>query len=162
MDVFEFAMKIELEGKAWYEKQAETTQNPRLRSILLEMAQDEQEHYELFKRMKDEGGFSGGTPSSDVLDKVKVFFEEMSIEEANAFPSAEVEAWKQLRDNEGNAEKFYREKAAEATDEKTRAALEQIADEEHKHFQLIENMISFLTEPQGWLENAEWRGMSAH
>ena len=162
MDVFEFAMKIELEGKAWYEKQAETTQNPRLRSILLEMAQDEQEHYELFKRMKDEGGFSGGTPSSDVLDKVKVFFEEMSIEEANAFPSAEVEAWKQLRDNEGNAEKFYREKAAEAKDEASRKALTLIADEERKHHHLIDNMIEFLTRPSTWLEDAEWRHIEAY
>lgn len=162
MDVFDFAMKIELEGKAAYEKQAKATQHPGLRKILEEMAQDEQCHYEVFKRMKEQNGPTGETPLSQVLDNVKVFFEKMTVEEATAFPSAEVEAWRRLRDNELDAEAFYREKAGEATDEKTRKALEQIADEEKKHHQLIENMIDFLTEPQGWLENAEWRGTSAH
>jgi rubrerythrin len=157
MDVFDFAMKIELEGKAWYEQQAERTTEPGLRRILLEMAEDEARHYEVFKGLKEGRGWPETTEETRVLDSASNFFEELAKKGAPKFPEDELSAWKELRETEAKAEAFYREKAAEATDEGARKALNLIADEERKHHDLIDNMIDFLTEPIAWLENAEWR-----
>jgi len=34
-----------------------------------------------------------------------------------------------------------------------------IADEEHTHWALIENVLQFLDRPKQWLENAEWNNL---
>jgi rubrerythrin len=157
MEVFDFAMKMELEGKAWYERRAQLTEHPGLRRILQEMAEDEGRHYETFKALKEGRGGTGSTEETQVLGSVKSFFEELVDKGAPQFPEHDLAAWKELRETEAKAEKFYREKADEATDEDSRQALELIADEERKHHLLIDNMIEFLTTPDAWLENAEWR-----
>ena len=66
MDVFEFAMKMELDGKEWYEKAAAQTTDGALKNILLEMAADEQKHYEVFKAYRD-GSAVENLPTSNVL-----------------------------------------------------------------------------------------------
>jgi rubrerythrin len=32
----------------------------------------------------------------------------------------------------------------------------QIAEEEKKHYWILENILNFISRPQNWLENAEW------
>lgn len=162
MDVFDYAMKIELDGKAFYEKRAQLTTHQGLRNILLEMAEDEQKHYEIFKEMKEGRGWDAMGEGTQILTRAKGFFEQLAEEGVPEFPADELAAWKELRETEENAEKFYREKAAEATDETSRKALNLIADEERKHHHLIDNMIEFLTRPSTWLEDAEWRNIEAY
>ena len=45
MDVFDFAMKMELQGKAFYETQAALTQIIGLKTVFTGLAADEQKHY---------------------------------------------------------------------------------------------------------------------
>ena len=161
MDVFDFAMKMELDGKAWYERQAAQTQNKVLKDLLLEMARDEEGHYALFKGLKENLAAGGSVNQTHVLVNAKNLFEKMA-QEGSEVVTEDLEVWKQLRDNEKDAEKFYREKAAEAESEGARKALELIADEEHKHTVLIDNVIEFLERPSDWLENAEWRHIESY
>lgn len=162
MNVFEFAMKMELDGKEWYEKAAAQTQDSALKNILLEMAEDEQKHYEVFKAYRDGAESLEMPPSTTVLTNAKNFFERMAASGPVEFGGDEIDVWRQLLENESNAEKFYTEKAAEAEDDDTRKALESIAAEEYRHRMLIEHMISFLSAPKTWLENAEWHHIESY
>ncbi len=53
-------------------------------------------------------------------------------------------------------EAFYLEKAEELKGQPQERIFRQIAEEEKKHFFLLQNIIDFVSRPEGWLENAEW------
>ncbi len=161
MNVFEYAMKMELDGKAWYEKMAEETESEILRKILLDMSEDEERHYEIFKKLKEWNTVAAAgmlSPETDVLDNARNLFEKMAAQgEKPVFSQNALSAWESLRKTEGEAEKFYRDKAAESDNKEAREALLMIADEERKHWVVIDKVINFLSAPERWLENAEWR-----
>jgi rubrerythrin len=57
---------------------------------------------------------------------------------------------------EKKTETFYLEKANEATGPARRDNLVRRAEEEKKHYLILEEIIEFVSRPDHWLENAEW------
>ena len=161
MSVFDFAMQMELDGKSFYEEQAAKTETPQLKKLLLEMASDEQKHYEIFKAMKEGENVSyNSEKATQIFKSAKTIFEELKSSGTEfAFDSDLLDAWVQAREIEKKAEAFYRQKADEVDDAGQKEMLHRIADEEHKHWTTIEHVISFLDHPKNWLENAEWSGL---
>jgi rubrerythrin len=51
---------------------------------------------------------------------------------------------------------FYTEKANEVPEQFQKEVLLKLADEEKKHYFLLENIIDFVSRPATWLENAEF------
>ena len=74
MNVFDFAMKMELDGKAFYEKLAKGTNVAGLQTIFTRLAADEQKHYETFLALK---GRTQATAMEEttVLEDAKNVFE---------------------------------------------------------------------------------------
>jgi len=166
MDVFKFAMQMELDGRAYYEKMAQASENETIKDILLELAQDEVKHYNIFKKFS-EGDFSGAedlkTSGTRVLENAKNIFQKIASEKKNLSFSSDVRAtWAEAQSIEKKSEDFYREKAAAESNEKVRKTLNIIADEEHKHWALIEHVIQFLDRPGQWLEDAEWNHLDQY
>jgi len=161
MNVFEYAMKMENDGREYYLKHAERQQNPALKRILLELADDELKHYNIFQAMRD------GSPAeykesaqTHILKTVRNVFEELKAAEKDfSFPDDAKKIWEHAREIEKKAEDFYREKASETADEKEKEILVRIADEEHKHWVTMEQVIHFLDRPGHWLEDAEWTNL---
>ncbi len=158
MNIFEYAMKMEQDGRAFYLKHAESTSVPELKNILVELAEDELKHYSILKAMRDElPAEYKDSEKTTILSTTKNVFEKLKAENKEfSFKSGVTSIWEEAREVERKAEEFYREKANEVGDEKQRHILNRIADEEHYHWVTIENVIRFLTRPQQWLENAEW------
>ena len=158
MNVFEYAMQMELDGKAYYEEAAEKVNSPELKKILLEIAGDEQKHYIIFKAMKDGQVVEYvESEASSIFDSVKNVFTTLKEENKDyTFPEDAKKVWEHARDVEKKAEAFYREEAAKLDNEKNAAILHKIADEEHRHWVTMENVINFIDRPNQWLENGEW------
>lgn len=158
MNIFEFAMKMELDGKNYYEENAATIDNPTLKNILLELARDEQKHYNIFKAMRNNIPVENqDSHHTEILAKVKNIFETLKADDSGFSFTEDIKSiWLKARDIEKKAETFYREKINEVDGENNKNILRRIADEEHKHWILVENVISFLDRPGQWLENAEW------
>lgn len=161
LNVYEHAMKMELDGREFYLAHAEKTSNPSLKKILMLMADDELKHYDLFKSMRDESfTHSPDAAKSSILGSVKNIFETMKATETE-FDLPDVTddiraVWEAARDIEKKAEDFYREKANTMTDEARKKAFIQIAEEEHRHWQAMEYVVQFLSRPKQWLADAEW------
>ena len=158
MNIFEFAMKMEEDGRAYYLEHAEKAENPALKRVLNEMANDELKHYKIFKAMRNQetAEYMDGNKTS-IIDTVKTIFAE--LKENNKDYTSETEfrkVWEVALETEKKAESFYREKADEVEDENNKRILNKIADEEHNHWVAIENVIHFLDKPARWLEDAEW------
>ncbi len=161
MNVFEYAMQMELDGKAYYEEAAAKIGSPELKKILLEIANDEQKHYILFKSMLDGNDVEYvESEASTILTSVKNIF--VTLKEENkdfTFPTDAKKVWEQARDVEKKAEAFYRTEAEKLDNEKNAATLHKIADEEHRHWVTIENVINFIDRPNHWLEDGEWHDL---
>lgn len=155
MDIFEFGMQAEKDGEAFYRDLAAKCTIPGMKKILTMMADDEAEHYEVFKSLKEKGGYK--LAGSTVIKDAKNIFAEMKEKGTTLnLEGNEVELYKQAVEVEDKNEAFYREKAEETDDPAVKEILIRIADEERHHAVLMENMVIFLSRPESWLENAEF------
>lgn len=161
MNIFEYAMKMEEDGRALYLEHAEKTKSPRLKSILVELAEDELKHYNLFMAMRDgkAAKYEEGS-TTKILSSVKNVFQAMKAEGEDLPTNGDDRAlWDKARSIEKESEKFYREKAGEVDDDNQKNILNRIADEEHRHWVALDNVIGYLDRPKQWLEDAEWSNL---
>jgi rubrerythrin len=158
MNIFEFAMKMEEDGREYYLAQAQKTDNHGIKSILTELAEDELKHYNIFKALRDKGiAEYRDEEKTTILSTTKNVFEALKSEDKEFNFSGEMQdIWRRALEVEIESEKLYREKADEADDANFKDIFNKIADEERRHQMVIENVIDFLNRPKQWLENAEW------
>ncbi|HOP07951.1 MAG TPA: ferritin family protein [candidate division Zixibacteria bacterium] len=163
MDAFEFAMQMELDGKAMYEEHAAKADIPGLKTILLDLAADEQKHYNIFKAMKEGRSVEyEEAKATKIVDSVRNVFQTLKAQNKDFSFSDDVRTvWDKARDIEKKSEAFYRRKGNEAGDEKQKHIFNRIADEEHKHWQMIEHVIQFLDQPRSYLDDAEWNNLDS-
>jgi rubrerythrin len=161
MNVFEFAMQMEMDGKAYYEENAARIDDPGLKKILMELAEDEQKHYNLFMALRDGADARyEDAGETTILTSVKNVFQTMKDENQSfAFADEAKRIWAEAQEVEKKSEAFYREKAREIGDDNQKSILNKIADEEHKHWVTLESVIQFLKRPERWLEDAEWNNL---
>jgi len=157
MNVFDFAMRMEVDGKAYYEKLARETPLPGLRTIFTRLAEDEQKHYETFKTLKG-GGKAPAMPATTILADVKNVFEDLSGEQsALQGAKGDLEAYLHAMKLEEDSFRLYEDAAARETEKDVKALLLQIAGEEHKHFDVLGNIYHFVNAPNQYLA---WREFS--
>jgi len=164
MNIFEYAMQMEQDGRSFYISHAEKVDHPELKRILLELADDELKHYNIFKAMKD-GKIAEykEAEKTTILTTVKNVFESLKAEGKElSFAADAKQIWLEAQEVEKKSEAFYREKAGEVDDETQKLILNKIADEEHKHWVTMENVIQFLDRPKHWLEDAEWSNLESY
>ena len=158
MNAFEFGMKMEEDGRQFYLEHAEKTTLPELKSILLELADDELKHYNTFKELRDGHLKRDHTlEQTVVLTSLKNVFEKMrESKQEFTFQSEAKKIWEEALAIEKKAEILYREKAKEVESESEKRAMLWMAEEEKRHWVTIQNVISFLDHPRRWLADAEW------
>jgi rubrerythrin len=151
-------MKMEEDGRAYYLEYAEKEDNPALKKILSELADDELRHFNIFKALrKDQPAEYTEADKTTILSTFKNVFETLRAEDKDLnFKDDTREVWEVAREIEKKAEAFYRDMANEINDARQKAILQMIADEEHRHWVSIENVIRFLDHPRQWLADAEW------
>ncbi len=155
MNIYEFAMKMEQDGEKFYRDLAAKCGDRGLSNILTMMADAEVEHYDIFKAMSQDN--DPALTETPFLDSVKNIFETMRETQEEIAPDMEqVALYRQARDVETKAARFYLEKAAEVKSVAHRKLFEKIADAEKEHARLLGQIIDFVNSPNEWLENAEW------
>lgn len=155
MDIYEYAMQMERDGENLYREMAQNTESPGIRTILIMLADAEVLHFNTFMKMKKHQKVE--VPETTILDDVKNIF--VRIREGNdpfKLNSSQIELYKKAQDIEKKSEEFYLKEAREVDDDAQKRAFKKIAREEKKHFFILENIISFVSRPEQWNENAEW------
>ena len=159
MNVFDFAMKMEQDGKAYYEKLARQTSLPGLKTIFKRLAEDEQKHYEIFQELKT----SGSVPAmqdSTIIAEAKNVFEQLSKEEEPLKDLNEVlAAYQHAMKIESESSRFYEKAAGEEKNPAIQKLLARIADEEQKHFNVLENIYHFVNAPNQYLAWGEFSNL---
>jgi len=160
MDIFKFAMQMELDGKSFYEKGAAATDDNNLKQIFLTLAEEEQRHYNIFKKIS-EGEMDAAEDFTKNRGKTiataKNLFQKMTEAGQDTLPGDDIKAvWKEAIGIEEKSEKMYRDEAAKEKNPERKSILNRIADEEKNHIYLIDNMISFLKDPQSFMASNQF------
>ena len=161
MDIYEFAMQMELDGKAFYEKLAGQTKDEPLRQVLIMLAEEEQKHYDIFKALKAGKGpaaLTGENIHTRTLNTVKNIFIDLSNNtEHPSFTQSERSIWAEALKIEERSEQFYREKAAQEPDAQKKNLLTLIANEERNHIYLIDSVLTYMKFPDTFSDTAQFK-----
>lgn len=119
------------------------------------LADEEAKHYRVVERMKK--ATPGQVRDTKVLSQAKKVFKKMRKDlEAFDFELSEIDAYRKAQDIEKQSREFYLQKADEVEDDRRKGIFKKLAEEENKHYFLLENIIDFVSRPKVWLENAEF------
>ena len=155
MEVFEFAMNLENESEAYYRDCAAKAENKGVKDILGWLAEEEKKHYAVISQMRRKG--DPQLQDSRLLSNVKEVFKKMREDiEDFEFSAPQIELYQKAQELERKSRGFYLEHANQTSDKKHKEIFLKLAEEERKHYKVLENIIDFVRRPQSWLENAEF------
>jgi len=155
VDIYKFAMQMELDGRHFYMDLAKKTENAGIKNILTMMAESEAKHYNVILDMQknDKAEYS---KDAEVLTKIKNIFTKMREEKEIDVDVSQVEFYKKALEIEADSEKFYLERADEEKDPHRKEIFLTLAKEEKSHCILLENIVNLVSQPDNWIENSEW------
>lgn len=158
MDIFEFAKEKEKYAEEFYRDRAAKSPDKGLAEIFLLLANEEEKHFDLIEKMQAE--VPAELTETTVLSDAATIFEKIR-EGAMKFSSdrSELELYKEAQKIEQNARDYYLDKADQVEVQAQKDIFIKLAEEEKKHYFLLDNIIDFVSRPQQWLENAEFHHM---
>jgi rubrerythrin len=154
MNIFEYAMQMEKDGEDYYRQLAQQTANKGLKTILAMLADEEVKHYNAIERMQSEDAHM--TDTTILTDAKNIFVQIKDSGASFDFDIKQTELYRKAQDIEERSRDFYLEKANEVDEQYQQDIFLRLAEEEKKHYFLLENIIEFVSRPETWLENAEF------
>jgi rubrerythrin len=159
MDVFAFAMKMEQDGKTYYLKLAAGTAISGLKTIFTMLAEDEQKHYDSILSMKD-CSVANDIADSTALEKAQNVLAQLIADKNTITTMAEdLDGYIHAMKIEADSVRFYESAAEKEKDEKAKRLLLQIAEEEKKHYNIVENIYEFVLKPKYFLAWGEFSNL---
>jgi len=142
MNIYEFAMKMEMDGKKYYTELMEKADNSGVKVLFHIMAQEEQAHYDILKglEVKIELG-----SESKVLDAAKNIFELMFETTNQVKTMLSVDSLVHALNLETDSIKFYKDQMIKTENPLEKKVFEKLFTEEKKHYMLIENLLDHIT-----------------
>jgi len=159
MNVFDMAMKKELDVKAYYEKLAEESPLPGVKRIFTLLAGDEQKHFDIIQAMK-----SGAGPEqladSTALEAAREILGTLNSD-AGAVAKLKncLEGYRHALKVEADSVRFYEGILEKETDTRLKKVLAKIVGEEKKHYNIVENLYDFALKPGYFLAWGEFSNL---
>ena len=158
MNILDFAMKMELDGKSYYENLAVETTVAGLKSIFTGLAADEQKHFEIIRDLKL--GINLNMADSTVLEKSKNLFEQlMTDKNVAAVLKKSLDGYQHARKIEADSVRLYEDMAKKEDNPEIVQLLLKVANEEKKHFNILDNLCDFVLAPQNFLAWGEFSNL---
>lgn len=154
MNLYDVALKMENDSRAFYLKQAENSANEGLKNIFYKLADDEKRHYEYVRGL---GMVNQDFEESDVLTDVKNVFNQMLVDNVRfEMDLSTIEAYEFAKGMEQESAAYYKKMQSETDDPKALKMLRLLEKEERKHIVALEDMILYMKKPETWVEDAEF------
>ena len=155
MNIFEFAMKMELDGKAYYEKLAAETPVTGLKAIFTNLAADEQKHHDTIKELQ--AGSVGAMADTKVLADTKNLFQILVKDKDTASSlKKSLDGYQFARKVEADSVRFYEDMAKKETNPANVKLIQKIIKEEQDHYNILDNLYDFTLAPQNYLAWGEF------
>lgn len=168
MSIFEYALKMEKDGEAYYRELVRDAPSKALAAIFTRLADAEAQHCRIVLDMKNAVP-APELPDTDLQATAANLFTELEAQQpANTFADPQatdrcVDAYRRAQEIEKQSMEFYRDKAEEADNSAHRDLLGRLAEEEKQHCWLMHNMVTYVSRPDfSWIEFAEWNHLEAY
>jgi rubrerythrin len=156
------AIDMEKEGHSFYIKTAEKATDKMTKQVFDFLANEELKHIESIKTFYDaeiagkktdfDKLLGGRTPE---IAKQAIFNLFKNLEKIVPADKPDMDAYSFARDFEKKGEHFYREAAEKASDADIIKLFQFLVEEEQRHFQMIDDSMAFLENPQEWFHRQE-------
>jgi rubrerythrin len=155
--VLEMALQNELKGREILEGARENVQNPLAKATFEFLANEELKHIDLLQQFA--ASLTGGElpdvedlqalTTPDAKQHIKSIFERFRVafEAVAATDEPRLEAYRVAEDMERQGHDYYNRAADQATDEKAKKLYQFLAEEEIRHFELIQDTHDYLQQP---------------
>ena len=162
LEIIKESLKLELDGKSFFEQVADMTHNELGKKMFTKLANDETQHLKVFSDIftqmvgedwKKHVGDVKPRHEAPMIDALKKKVTDAGKEER----ASELEAISIGMDLERNAIDFFCNAAQRTKDEKARDIFNKIADEERLHYDLLQAQYDYLSNSGYWFDIAEFR-----
>jgi rubrerythrin len=155
MDVFDFALQMELDGEKYYRDMAEKVQYDELKKVLVALAEDEHRHYKIIKYAKEQAFQE--IAEEPFLEKVKnVFSDNKDVEAIAQLRSEQIDVYRAALVKEKESVELYKKLQVDAEKEDIKSIFEKLMQEEERHAEQLEHIIDMLNNVNDWVEAAEF------
>jgi rubrerythrin len=165
LDALEVALKNELQEREFYLKNAERTANPLGRAMFLQIADDELEHYERLKLLREQWVQRKQWPESLPLTvketRVKDVLQNI-LNQSEKIPAGDTDDLSALNaaiDFEAKGVAHYSNLRDNVADPKQKHFFDLLAEIEREHYQSLRDSQEFLTDPASWYRTRERHGL---
>jgi rubrerythrin len=158
MYVINFALEMEKVGKAYFEKLAEETSLTGVRNIFKMLAAEQQKLHDIFKAIENKAN----TPllvDSNALERAINIFAQIFNDATKGILRDDFDAYEHAMKIEADIVKFFENMAQLETNQDAKTLLREIADEEKKLYNSIENIHDFVAAPKWNLESTEFSNL---
>ena len=157
MKVLDFALKMEADGKAYYEKLAADCDDNDLKNLFTLLAEAEQTHYDAILARKGESAFAG--VESTTLEQAKNIFQRLLEVKSPGWLRGDTDGYRHAVKAEEQSIDFYRDAAVKEDHPEVRSLLLALADEERVHLNIVENIYEFVESPKCFLAWQEFSNL---
>jgi rubrerythrin len=161
MVALQTALKMEIEGKDFYLKASNSSQNELGKQLLKKLAAEEDVHRATFQNIYDTLKAKKGWPDvkyqGDGGRGLRTIFAETleDMKKNTKSIAAELDAIKVAMDFENKTYDFYKGRSAKATHNAERELYESIAAQESEHHRVLLDYYEFLQDPAQWYVKTE-------
>ncbi|HZK29473.1 MAG TPA: ferritin family protein [Clostridia bacterium] len=155
MSKLTFAIQMEIDAEQYYLSQAENNKENSLHRAFMLLAEAERKHADLLKNR-----YSVADSAIDIdfpTDEPANLFSDKADyrRDAVAVPG-QLEVYIFAREMEQKSIDLYREMRADIKDESTQQLIEFLIKQEQDHYAFFDELVTLLTRPRDWVEDAEF------
>jgi len=161
IEVLQLAVRMEIEGKEFYQKASQKSSNRLTEELFQYLANEEDNHRkkfeQIFETFKREQNWPDTEPPSGKGKKLKSLFAEASkaLGDKIKVAESELEAIKIAMNMEVKSYDLYHSRSEESTDPAERRFYEALAGEERGHQLALSDAYEYLSDPAGWFTKTE-------
>ncbi|MHC1718337.1 MAG: ferritin family protein [Acidaminococcaceae bacterium] len=162
MDIFDVALKMELESEKYYLEQAKITDFTDLRVLLEKLAEEEARHYKIVEALRLQNNEL--LPDDRSLAKIENIFTSY-IKDAEALRKAisiekskeeQIDVYRVALVKENESVEVYEKMMAQAQNPHAKAIIARLIKEEQSHAEAMDEIVDLLNKVSDWVEAAEF------
>ncbi len=142
MDVYKFAMKMEEDGKNYYNSLEEKSENKGIKKIFSMLAQDEQTHYDVIMNYQKKVEMP---QDSKTLEDAKNIFELLHQSQDKLQIVLDEDALRHAMDMEKKSIEFYENQSKMSENLKEKEIFNKLIKEEKEHLFLVETLLNHIS-----------------
>lgn len=163
MNVFDFALKMEVDGEKYYRELAAKVKYEELKVVLNSLADDEQRHYMIVQALQNRN-FNSSFASDPAVSKAGNGFElgknkafiSKDKDSIVKFKAEQLDVYRAALLKEEESIQIYKKLKETAGQQAEKDILEKLVHEETKHAEVLSNIIQMLNHANEWVESAEF------